>query len=42
MLADSLAAVGETVPYKDYLGYLLEGLPVEYDAFVTSVYNRSN
>lgn len=42
VLTDSLAAVGEPITYKDHLGYLLEGLLAEYDAFITVVYNRSD
>ncbi|KAI4326751.1 hypothetical protein MLD38_032030 [Melastoma candidum] len=36
----ALSAVGEPVKHQDYLWYLLEGLPAEYDAVVTSVYSR--
>ena len=41
-VTNALAAIGEPVSYRDHLGYLLEGLLVEYDAFVSSVYNRAN
>lgn len=37
-LIDKLAAVGKSVEYHEHLGYLLEGLPAEYDTFVTTVY----
>ncbi|KAI4321369.1 hypothetical protein MLD38_034759 [Melastoma candidum] len=40
MFADQLSAIGETVQYKDYIWYLLEGLPMEYDPIVTAVYSR--
>lgn len=36
------AAIGEPLSYRDHLGYILEGLGVEYDPFVTSVQNRTN
>ncbi|KAI4388134.1 hypothetical protein MLD38_000492 [Melastoma candidum] len=39
-LANQLGAVGEPVKYSDYLWYMLEGLPAEYDAVVTAVYSR--
>ena len=39
-LTDQLAAVGELVSHRDYLAYLLEGLPEEYDSFVTAVYDQ--
>ena len=38
-LIDQLAAVGESVAYRDHLAYLLEGLPANYDPFVSAVYN---
>ncbi|KAI4302198.1 hypothetical protein MLD38_037976 [Melastoma candidum] len=39
-LANQLAAVGETVRHRDYVWYMLEGLPAEYDAVVTTIYSR--
>ncbi|KAI4312169.1 hypothetical protein MLD38_037010 [Melastoma candidum] len=39
-LANQLAAVGETVRHQDYIWYMLEGLPAEYDAVVTAIYSR--
>ncbi|KAI4312871.1 hypothetical protein MLD38_037660 [Melastoma candidum] len=39
-LSDQLGAVGEPVKYSDYIWYMLEGLPAEYDAVVTAVYSR--
>ncbi|KAI4371715.1 hypothetical protein MLD38_010035 [Melastoma candidum] len=40
MYSDQLSAIGEPVRYKDYIWYLLEGLPAEYDPVVTAVYSR--
>ena len=39
-IADKFAAIGEPLSYRDSLGYLLDGLGPEYDAFVTSIENR--
>ncbi|KAI4385726.1 hypothetical protein MLD38_003721 [Melastoma candidum] len=39
-LSDQLSAIGEPVKYRDYVWYMLEGLPAEYDAVVTAVYSR--
>ncbi|KAI4387440.1 hypothetical protein MLD38_005274 [Melastoma candidum] len=41
-LSEQLTAVGEPVTQRDYLWYMLEGLPSEYDAVVTSIYSRSD
>ncbi|KAI4312577.1 hypothetical protein MLD38_037383 [Melastoma candidum] len=41
-LSEQLRAVGEPVQQRDYLWYMLEGLPVEYDAVVTAIYSRSD
>ncbi|KAI4373768.1 hypothetical protein MLD38_011851 [Melastoma candidum] len=39
-LANQLAAVGEPVSQRDYIWYMLEGLPAEFDAVVTAIYSR--
>ncbi|KAI4311490.1 hypothetical protein MLD38_036381 [Melastoma candidum] len=41
-LSDQLSAIGEPVRYRDYLWYLMEGLPAEYDAVVTAIYSRTD
>ncbi|KAI4312192.1 hypothetical protein MLD38_037031 [Melastoma candidum] len=41
-LSDQLGAVGEPIKYRDYIWYMLEGLPVEYDSVVTAVYSRAD
>ena len=41
-LIDFLIAVGESVSYYDHLDYLLEGLHMEYDSFITAVYNLAD
>ncbi|KAI4386868.1 hypothetical protein MLD38_004755 [Melastoma candidum] len=38
-LVEQLAVVGEPVSQRDYLWCMLEGLPLEYDAVVTSTYS---
>ena len=38
-LTNQLAAVGEPISHKDQLAYMLEGLPAEYDALVSAIYN---
>ena len=37
---DSLAAVGSKVSIEDHLEAILDGLPEEYDSFITSVTSR--
>ncbi|KAH7567917.1 hypothetical protein ACOSP7_009812 [Xanthoceras sorbifolium] len=39
-ITDKFAAIGEPLSYRDHLGYVLDGLGPEYDAFVTSIENR--
>lgn len=34
------AAIGEPISYRDHLGHILDGLRVEYNAFVTSIQNQ--
>ncbi|KAI4304099.1 hypothetical protein MLD38_039655 [Melastoma candidum] len=41
-LSDQLSAVGEAVKYRDYIWFMLEGLPAEYDYVVTAVYSRAD
>lgn len=41
-IADKLSAIGEPLSYNDHLGYILEGLGIESNAFVTSIQNRTN
>lgn len=41
-ICNSLAAIGDPVSYSDQLQYFLNGLGVEYNAFVTSLHNRSD
>ncbi|KAI4310908.1 hypothetical protein MLD38_035853 [Melastoma candidum] len=41
-LSDQLSAVGEAIKYRDYIWYMLEGLPAEYDSVVTAVYSRAD
>ncbi|KAI4302634.1 hypothetical protein MLD38_038355 [Melastoma candidum] len=41
-LSDQLSAIGEPMRYRDYLWYLMEGLPAEYDAIVTAIYSRTD
>ena len=41
-LTDQLATIGKAVSHKDRLAYMLEGLAIEYDAFVSAVYNRAD
>ncbi|KAI4385109.1 hypothetical protein MLD38_003169 [Melastoma candidum] len=41
-LSDQLCAIDEPVRYRDYLWYLMEGLPAEYDAVVTAIYSRTD
>ncbi|KAI4320377.1 hypothetical protein MLD38_033866 [Melastoma candidum] len=38
-LVEQLAAVGEPISQRDYLWCMLEGLPLEYDVIVTSIYS---
>lgn len=38
--SDKLTAVGEPVKTKDYIWYMLDGLPAEYDAVVTAIFSR--
>ena len=39
---DKFATIGEPLSYRDKLTRILEGLPEEYDNFVTSIHNRSD
>ncbi|KAI4370952.1 hypothetical protein MLD38_019238 [Melastoma candidum] len=41
-LSDQQGAVGEPIKYRDYIWYMLEGLPAEYDSVVTAVYSRAD
>lgn len=36
-IVDTLAAVGSPVNVEDHIGVTLNGLPSEYDPFVTSI-----
>ena len=39
---DKFATIGEPLSYKDKLTRILEGLPEEYENFVSSIHNRSD
>lgn len=39
-VAYQFSAIGEPLSYRDHLGYILEGLGTEYNAFVTSIHNQ--
>ena len=39
-LIDKLIVIGKLVSYKDHLAHMLKGLPVEYDPFVSIIYNQ--
>ena len=39
---DKFVAIREPLSYKDKLTRTLEGLPEEYDIFVTSIHNKSD
>jgi len=39
-VVDSLITIGSTVSSKDHIDVVLDGLPKEYDAFITSITSR--
>lgn len=39
---DKLSAISEPISHKDHISYILDGLGVEYNAFVTSIQNRGD
>lgn len=41
-ISDKLSAISEPISHKDHISYILEGLGVEYNAFVTSIQNKGD
>lgn len=39
-LANEVLAIGEPLSYRDHLAYILKGLGLEYNPFVTSIQNK--
>lgn len=38
---DKFSAIGESISYRDHLTHILDGLGSEYNAFVTTIQNRT-
>jgi len=39
-VVNSLAAIGYAVSFEDHINAILDGLPKEYDNFITSITSR--